>query len=353
MTAEGSSMRSITITRPDDWHVHLRDGRYLRHTVPDISRYFGRAIIMPNLVPPVETPEQAKAYRVRILSFVPDDADFTPLMTLYLTDNTTPATVALAKQSGLVHAMKLYPAGVTTNSTSGVNAIEQLYPVFETMQEQALVLAVHGEVNDESVDIFDREAVFIDRHLHDIHQHFPELKIVFEHITTRDAVDFVTDCSACVGATITAHHLLFNRNHLLADGIKPIYYCLPVLKRDIHQQALIRAATSGDSSFFLGTDSAPHPRSDKENACGCAAGSYTAHAALELYAEVFDHADALDKLEGFASQSGAYFYGLSPNNDQITLHEQSWQVPLSSSFGDEEMIPVRAGEAIAWTVTAK
>jgi dihydroorotase len=343
-------MRSLTLTRPDDWHIHLRDGEYLDRTVADVSRYFGRAIIMPNLVPPIETAAQAGDYKDRIMSLIPEGSVFEPLMVLYLTDNTTPQTVVDARKSGIVHAMKLYPAGVTTNSSAGVQSIDHLYPVFEAMQEQQIVLAVHGEVADETVDIFDREAVFIERHLVDIHSRFPALKIVFEHITTREAVDFVSQSPGTVGATITVHHLMFNRNDLLSGGLKPIYYCLPVLKRDVHQQALLDAATSGDSSFFLGTDSAPHPRSAKENACGCAAGSYTAHAALELYAEVFDNAGALPALEGFTSHFGADFYGLPRNADTVTLNEQAWAVPDALSFGRDDLIPIRGNEEISWAV---
>jgi dihydroorotase len=343
-------MRSISIIRPDDWHVHLRDASYLKTTVEDISRYFGRAIVMPNLDPPVVTVGEAERYRDAIISFVPEDSSFMPLMTLYLTDQTTPEIVIEAKQSGFVHAIKLYPAGVTTNSAAGVQAIDNLYPIFEVMQTEQMVLAVHGEVADDSIDIFDREKVFIDRHLTDICATFPNLKIVFEHISTREAAAFVKEASTNVAATVTAHHLLFNRNDLLAGGMKPVYYCLPVLKRDLHQQALIAAVTSEDCSFFLGTDSAPHPRADKEQACGCAAGAYTAHAAIELYAEVFDEADCMNHLEAFASFRGPDFYGLTRNQDVITLTEQPWDVPERQSFGEDELIPIRAGESIRWSV---
>ena len=343
-------MRSISIIRPDDWHVHLRDASYLKTTVEDISRYFGRAIVMPNLDPPVVTVGEAERYRDAIISFVPEDSSFMPLMTLYLTDQTTPEIVIEAKQSGFVHAMKLYPAGVTTNSAAGVQAIDNLYPIFEVMQTEQMVLAVHGEVADDSIDIFDREKVFIDRHLTDICATFPNLKIVFEHISTREAAAFVKEASTNVAATVTAHHLLFNRNDLLAGGMKPVYYCLPVLKRDLHQQALIAAVTSPDSSFFLGTDSAPHPRADKEHACGCAAGAYTAHAAIELYAEVFDEAGCMNQLEAFASFRGPDFYGLTRNQDVITLTEQPWDVPASQAFGEDDLIPIRAGESIRWSV---
>lgn len=343
-------MRSINITRPDDWHVHLRDGEYLKDTVRDLARYFGRALVMPNLAPPVQSVAAARDYRDRIVPLVPATSSFAPLMTLYITPATTGKTVVQAKQSGLVHAFKLYPAGATTNSEAGVAAIESLYPLFEAMQEHGMVLAVHGEVTDTAVDIFDREAAFIDRHLQAICDRFPSLRLVFEHVTTREAVQFVLEANDKVAATITAHHLLFNRNDLLAGGVKPLYYCLPVLKRDTHQQSLVEAATSGSPKFFLGTDSAPHPRSSKENACGCAAGCYTAHAAIELYAEVFDHAGALDRLEGFASHAGADFYGVPRNSDRVTLAEKPWEVPRVLPFGGDTLIPIRGGEAVAWEV---
>jgi dihydroorotase len=343
-------MRSITLTRPDDWHVHLRDGDYLKDTVRDIARYFGRGIIMPNLVPPVTEVSQARAYRDNIVSLVPAGAAFMPLMTLYLTDATSEETVIQAKQSGFINAFKLYPAGATTNSESGVDAIEALYPVFEAMQQHDMVLAIHGEVTDDDVDIFDREAVFIDRHFAPIVERFPELKVVFEHVTTREAVQFVEQARDRVGATITAHHLLYNRNDLLAGGMRSLFYCLPVLKRDTHRQALIDAATSENPRFFLGTDSAPHPRYRKENACGCAAGCYSAHAALELYAEAFDSADSLERLEDFASHRGPDFYGLPRNKDKVVLAEEAWTVPEALTFGNEELIPLRCGEEVRWTV---
>ncbi len=343
-------MRSITMIRPDDWHLHLRDGDYLRDTVRDAARYFGRAIIMPNLVPPVTDVASARTYRDQILSSVPDGSAFTPLMTLYVTEDMTPETVVQARQSGFVHAFKLYPAGATTNSAAGVGGIEKMYPVFEAMQEHDLVLTIHGEVTDAEIDIFDREAVFIDRHLRDICETFPSLRVVFEHITTREACDFVKEARPGVAATITAHHLLFNRNDLLVGGVKPVYYCLPVLKRDVHQQAVIEAATSGSDRFFLGTDSAPHPRHRKEDACGCAAGCYTAHAAVELYAEAFDRAGALDHLEGFASRHGPAFYRLPVNEDTITLVEQAWDVPATLPFGEDTLVPLRAGESVSWQV---
>lgn len=343
-------MRSITMIRPDDWHLHLRDGDYLRDTVRDAARYFGRAIIMPNLVPPVTDVASARTYRDQILSSVPDGSAFTPLMTLYVTEDMTPETVVQARQSGFVHAFKLYPAGATTNSAAGVGSIEKMYPVFEAMQEHDLVLTIHGEVTDAEIDIFDREAVFIDRHLRDICETFPSLRVVFEHITTREACDFVKEARPGVAATVTAHHLLFNRNDLLVGGVKPVYYCLPVLKRDAHQQAVIEAATSGSDRFFLGTDSAPHPRHRKEDACGCAAGCYTAHAAVELYAEAFDRAGALDHLEGFASCHGPAFYRLPVNEDTITLVEQPWDVPATLPFGEDTLVPLRAGESVCWQV---
>lgn len=305
---------------------------------------------MPNLVPPVTTVSHAKSYYDQITTLIPKESVFEPLMTLYLTDNTDEQTVREAGQSDIVHAFKLYPAGATTHSDAGVAAIESLYPIFEVMQDQNMVLSIHGEVTDESVDIFDREAVFIDQHLIPIRERFPELRIVLEHITTQEAVAFIEEARNNVAATITAHHLLYNRNDLLSGGLKPVYYCLPVLKRDRHQRALIKAATSGNSRFFLGTDSAPHPRSYKESACGCAAGCYTGHSALELYAEVFDQAGALDQLEGFSSHYGADFYGLPRNKDTITLTENSWAIPAVLTFGDEELIPIRGGAHVNWRV---
>ena len=343
-------MRSITITRPDDWHVHLRDGDYLRDTVRDISRYFGRAIVMPNLVPPVTSVGQARDYRDRIISLVQDGSRFAPLMTLYLTDQTSEDTVLQARQSGFIKAFKLYPAGATTNSEAGVNTIKDLFPVFAAMEKHDMPLAVHGEVADKDVDIFDREVEFIGQQLSPIIESFPDLSVIFEHITTTEAVDFVIQAPQTVAATITAHHLLFNRNDLLAGGVKPVYYCLPVLKRSEHQRSLVNAATSGSAKFFLGTDSAPHPRHAKENACGCAAGCYTAHAAIELYAEAFDAVGKLDKLEAFASHNGPDFYQLPRNEDTITLSERCWRVPDSLTFGQDDLIPIRTGDEIRWTV---
>lgn len=337
----------MNLTRPDDWHLHVRDGAALRAVVPHSARQFARAIIMPNLRPPVTTTEQALAYRTRILDAVPAGMDFQPLMTLYLTDQTSPAEIARAQDSGQIHAVKLYPAGATTNADAGVTAIEKVRPVLETMQAQGMPLLVHGEVTDPAVDMFDREAVFIARVLIPLIHDFPELKVVMEHITTQEAADFVRDAPATVAATITAHHLLYNRNALFHAGIRPHYYCLPVLKRERHRQALVKAATSGNPKFFLGTDSAPHPRQGKETACGCA-GCYTAHAALELYAEAFEAAGALDKLEAFASFHGADFYRLPRNTATITLQRQANPVPESFPFGGDELIPLRAGEILHW-----
>ncbi len=340
-------MDTLTLTRPDDWHLHLRDGSALHAVAPHSARQFARAIVMPNLRPPVTTTEQALAYRARILDAIPAGLEFQPLMTLYLTDNTPPVEIARARSSGHIHACKLYPAGATTNSDSGVTDVRKIHPVLEAMQAQGLPLLIHGEVTDPDVDIFDREAVFIDRVLNSIVRDFPALKIVLEHITTQDAADYVRATPATVAATITAHHLLYNRNAIFQGGIRPHYYCLPVLKRELHRQALLKTAISSDPKFFLGTDSAPHPRSGKETACGCA-GCYTAHAALELYAEAFDSVGALDKLEAFASFHGADFYGLPRNAGTITLRRQPTDVPASFPFDDDELIPLRAGEILAW-----
>jgi len=341
-------MTSITITRPDDWHIHLRDGVQLKDTVRDVSRYMGRAIIMPNLVPPVTNTEEALSYRQRIMDQEPQ-GNFDPLMVLYLTDNTDPADIKKAKDTGKVYAAKLYPAGATTNSDSGVTSVKNIYPVLEAMEEAGMLLLIHGEVTDGDIDIFDREKIFIETILKDVVNDFPNLKIVLEHITTKDAAEFVESAGDNVAATITAHHLLYNRNHMLAGGIRPHYYCLPILKRNIHQDALIKAATSGSKKFFLGTDSAPHMKHAKEAACGCA-GSYTAHAAIELYAETFEAAGALDKLEAFASLNGPDFYGLPRNEDTITLVKESWDVPATYPLGDDNVVPIRAGEQIAWKV---
>ena len=341
-------MTTLTITRPDDWHVHLRDGDVLKDTVRDISRYMGRAIIMPNLIPPVTDTDAALSYRERILAEGPQ-GNFSPLMVIYLTDNTTPEEICKAKATGHVYAAKLYPAGATTNSDSGVTSVEKLLPTFKAMQEVGMPLLIHGEVTTHDVDIFDREKAFLDNVLGPIVEMLPELKIVLEHITTADAVEFVKNAGPNVAATITAHHLMFNRNHMLVGGIRPHFFCLPILKRSTHQQALIEAATSGSKKFFLGTDSAPHAKGRKESACGCA-GSYTAHAAIELYASVFEEADALDKLEGFASFNGPDFYDLPRNTDTITLQKEAWAVPETMTFGDDVVVPILAGEEMQWKV---
>ena len=337
----------ITLTQPDDWHLHLRDDAAMASVVTHTAERFARAIVMPNLKPPVTTTSMAMGYRQRILDALPADTGFTPLMTLYMTDRLTQEEVVQAKQSGIIHGIKLYPAGATTNSDAGVTDIRRLYPALETMQREGLPLLIHAEVTDQSVDIFDREKVFIDRHLTPLRGDFPELAMVFEHVTTKEAVAFVRECEGPMGATITVQHLMFNRNAMLAGGIRPHYYCLPILKRESHQSALIEAATSGDPRFFLGTDSAPHPQHAKECACGCA-GCYTAHAAIELYAEVFEQADALDKLEGFASQYGADFYGLPRNKREITLRKTDWEVPESYRFGEDRVVPLRAGQQVRW-----
>ena len=342
-------MQRVTLTRPDDWHLHLRDGPYLATTVPHTARQFGRAIVMPNLKPPVITTSQADAYRRRILEALPRNTRFEPLMTLYLTDNTPPAEIHRAKQSGIVFGVKLYPAGATTNSDAGVTRLEKCFPALEAMQEAGLPLLVHGEVTSTDADIFDRERLFIEQQLAPLVERFSKLRIVFEHITSREAVDFVTSSPSRIGATITAHHLIMNRNHMLAGGIRPHNYCLPVLKREQDRVALLQAATSGNPKFFLGTDSAPHSRSMKETACGCA-GIYTAHAAMAFYAEAFESMGALDKLEGFASHHGADFYGLPRNKETITLVKQFQEVESSIPFGAETVIPLRAGESVSWRI---
>ncbi|MDH5204954.1 MAG: dihydroorotase [Hylemonella sp.] len=338
--------QQITLTRPDDWHLHVRDGAALATVVPHTAAQFGRAIIMPNLRPPVTTAAQALAYKQRIAAAVPPGVAFEPLMTLYLTDKLAPDEITRAKEAGVV-ALKLYPAGATTNSDAGVTDIRKTYKTLEAMQREGLLLLVHGEVTSPEIDLFDREAVFIEQQLEPLRRDFPELKIVFEHITTREAAQYVLQSDRFTGATITAHHLLFNRNAIFTGGIRPHYYCLPVLKREVHRQALVAAATSGSPKFFLGTDSAPHPAQLKEHAVGCA-GCYTAHAAIEMYAEAFDAAGALDKLEGFASFHGADFYGLPRNRDSITLRRESWTPPASFAFGEAELKPLRAGDALPW-----
>ncbi|QLF94306.1 dihydroorotase [Pseudomonas sp. ABC1] len=342
----------ITLVRPDDWHIHLRDGAALAHTVADAAKQFARAIVMPNLLPPVRNRDEATAYRERILAARPQGSRFEPLMVLYLTDATSPEDVRQAKASGFVHAAKLYPAGATTNSSSGVTRLENIFPTLEAMAEVGLPLLVHGEVTRNEIDIFDREKHFIDEQLTQVVQRFPGLKIVFEHITTGDAAQFVKEAPANVGATITAHHLLYNRNHLLVGGIRPHFYCLPVLKRNTHQEALLDAATSGNPKFFLGTDSAPHAQHAKESACGCA-GCYTAYSAIELYAQAFEQRNALERLEAFASFHGPDFYGLPRNTEHVTLRREEWTLPDSLPFGEQRIIPLRAGETLHWRLEAQ
>lgn len=337
----------LTLTLPDDWHLHLRDGEQMRAVLADTAKRFGRAIVMPNLRPPVTTVERAEAYRNRILAALPAGSVFTPLMTLYLTDNTPPEEIARAKAGSLVYGVKLYPAGATTNSDSGVTDIARCHGALEEMEKQGLPLLVHGEVTDPAVDVFDREKVFIDRTFAPLVARFPGLKVVLEHVTTRDGVEFVKSCGKNVGATVTVHHLLMNRNALFLGGIRPHHYCLPVLKREEHRLALVEAATGGDPRFFLGTDSAPHAKGAKESACGCA-GIYTAHAGIELYAEAFEQAGALDRLEAFASFHGPDFYGLPRNRGKITLEKAEWQPPAEMAFGGETLVPFRAGERVAW-----
>ncbi len=336
----------LTITRPDDWHLHVRDGDALRTVVPHTAAQFGRAIIMPNLKPPITTAAQALAYAGRIRAAVPAGVAFEPLMTLYLTDLLPPDEIQRAKDAGVV-ACKLYPAGATTNSDAGVTDIRKTYKTLEAMQRAGLLLLVHGEVTSPEIDLFDREAVFIDTQLIPLRKDFPELKIVFEHITTKEAAQYVHDADRFTGATITAHHLLYNRNAIFVGGVRPHYYCLPVLKREIHREALVKAATGGSNKFFLGTDSAPHPAHLKEHASGCA-GCYTAHAAMEMYAEAFDAVSALDKLEAFASFNGADFYGLARNTGTITLKRESWTPPESYPFGQAELKPLRSGDVLPW-----
>ena len=343
-----SASETLTITRPDDWHLHVRDGAALASVVPHTAAQFGRAIIMPNLRPPVTTTVQALSYKERIAQAVPAAMAFEPLMTLYLTDVTPPDEIARAAEAGIV-ALKLYPAGATTNSDAGVTDIRKTYKTLEAMQRAGLKLLVHGEVTDSEIDLFDREAVFIDRVMAPLRKDFPELKVVFEHITTKEAAQYVADADAHTAATITAHHLLYNRNAIFLGGIRPHYYCLPVLKREVHRQALVQAATSGSPKFFLGTDSAPHPAHLKEHPCGCA-GCYTALTALELYAEAFEAAGALDKLEGFASFFGADFYGLPRNSGRVTLRKETWTIPDEVAFGEAVVKPLRGGEVLKWRI---
>jgi dihydroorotase len=341
--------QTLSITRPDDWHLHLRDGAAMAAVLPATAAQFARAIVMPNLKPPVTTAADAAAYRERIVAALPEGADFTPLMTLYLTDNLPPDEIKRAKQAGVV-AAKLYPAGATTNSAAGVTDIRKTYATLEAMQREGLLLLVHGEVTEHEIDIFDREAVFIERVMQPLRRDFPQLKVVFEHITTKEAAQYVASADAHTAATITAHHLLYNRNAIFTGGLRPHYYCLPVLKRELHRQALVKAATSGSPKFFLGTDSAPHAAVLKENSV-CGAGCYTAPAAMELYAEAFDAAGALDKLEAFASFNGADFYGLPRNRSKVTLKRQAWTLPESVPFGDAVLKPLRGGETLNWKMT--
>jgi dihydroorotase len=347
MNKESTAVQTLRLTRPDDWHLHLRDGAVLASVLPHTAHQFARAIVMPNLKPPVTTTEQAMAYRARILEVLPQGMQFEPLMTLYLTDNTSPDEIRRAKESGLVHGVKLYPAGATTNSDAGVTDLKKCYRTLEMMQEVGMPLLMHGEVTDQAIDIFDREAVFIDQVLQPLRRDMPALKVVFEHITTRQAAEYVAQSDGQIGATITAHHLLYNRNEIFKGGIRPHYYCLPVLKREEHRQALVKAATSGSARFFLGTDSAPHPKGMKEHACGCA-GCYTALHAIELYAEAFDRAGALDKLEGFASVHGAAFYGLPRNTQNITLVRENWTIPSELPMGETTVVPLDAGASLNW-----
>jgi dihydroorotase len=340
-------MDRITLTRPDDWHLHLRDGAMLGAVLADSARRFARAIVMPNLKPAVRTTQQALGYRERILAALPDGARFEPLMTLYLTDDTPPEEIIRARVSGHVHGVKLYPAGATTHSDEGVSRISRCFHTLEKMQELGMPLLVHGEATDPEIDVFDREKAFIEEVLSPLVARFPDLKIVLEHITTRDAVQYVEVTGPNIAATVTAHHLLMNRNALFMGGIRPHHYCLPVLKREEHREALVEAATSGNPKFFLGTDSAPHARAAKEAACGCA-GIYTAHAGIELYAIAFEEANALDQLEGFASRFGPQFYGLPCNDDSVTLVREPWTVPQSIALASGELVPLRAGETISW-----
>ena len=345
--AHATTGSRLLLARPDDWHLHLRDGTMLAAVLPDTARQFARAIVMPNLQPPVTTVDQARAYRDRILAAVPPGLRFEPLMTLYLTDATSPLEIERAKASGFVHALKYYPAGATTNSENGVTDLDRIAAVLAAMEKHDVPLLVHGEVTDPAIDVFDREAVFIERHLSPLVRAFPGLRVVLEHITTRAGAQFVSEAPVNVAATITAHHLLLNRNALFAGGLRPHHYCLPVLKREHHRQALLAAATGGSPKFFLGTDSAPHPQHAKESDCGCA-GIYTAHAAIELYAEAFEQAGALDRLEAFASFHGADFYRLPRNTDTIVLERQAWNVPGRIGVGREAIVPFRANQSIAW-----
>ncbi len=343
-------MESITLIKPDDWHLHVRDGNVLKDIIPHTAMRFGRAIIMPNLKPPITTTDQAAAYQQRIQAVVPSKLNFTPLMVLYLTDNMLAEEIATAKKSGFVHAVKYYPAGATTNADAGVTDLKKTYAVLESLQQHGIPLLIHGEVTDPTIDVFDREAVFIDTILQPLLKDFPKLKVVLEHITTSQAVDFIQSTSKNIAATITPQHLLFNRNDIFKGGIRPHYYCLPILKREQHREALVKAATSGNPKFFLGTDSAPHSQAAKESACGCA-GMYSAHAAIELYAEAFEENNALEQLEGFASIYGAQYYQLPINSDKITLVKEPTQIPMHYQFGKDKLIPLKAGETIQWKLS--
>ena len=343
-------MDRLTLRKPDDWHLHLRDGTALAAVVGDTARRFARAIVMPNLKPAVRTTQQALHYRDRILSALPEGAEFEPLMTLYLTDDTPSEEISRAKLSGRIFGVKLYPAGATTNSAEGVTRLSRCFHTLERMQELGMPLLVHGESTDPAIDVFDREKAFLEEVLGPLLERFPTLKVVLEHITTRDAAQFVEVTGPNVAATITAHHLLMNRNALFMGGLRPHHYCLPVLKREQHREALVEAATSGSTKFFLGTDSAPHAQAAKEASCGCA-GIYTAHAALELYATAFEEAGALDRLEGFASLHGPGFYGLPVNDGRVTLVREEWTVPHTLAYGDDRLVPLRAGETVAWKLT--
>jgi dihydroorotase len=345
-------MQTLTITRPDDWHLHVRDGAHLASVVPFTARQFARAVIMPNLKPPVTTVAQAQAYRQRILQAVPRGVTFEPLMTLYLTDSTSPEEIRAARASGFIVGAKLYPAGATTHSDAGVTSIERIYPALAAMEKSGVVFQVHAEVTDSDVDVFDREAVFIDRVMAGVVTKFPKLKVVFEHVTTREAVQFVQSSRKGVAATVTPQHLLLNRNAIFQGGIRPHNYCLPVLKRERDRSAIVTAVTSDDPRFFLGTDSAPHAKHTKEHACGCA-GIFSAHAAIELYAEVFERSGQLARLQAFASERGPDFYGLPRNRERITLERSAWTVPASYRFADDELVPFRAGEPVEWRIATQ
>jgi dihydroorotase len=352
MTPPPAAPARLTLARPDDWHLHLRDGAAMAAVIGATVRVFGRALIMPNLTPPVTTTADARAYRERILGALPAGTAFLPLMTLYLTDGMNAGEIAAAKASGIVHAVKYYPAGATTNADSGVTALPRAYPALAAMEAHGVVLSVHGEATDPDIDVFDRERVFVERSLTRIVRDFPALKVVLEHITTREAAEFVRAAPATVAATITPQHLLYSRNAMLVGGVRPHLYCLPILKRETHRRVLVEAAVSGNPKFFLGTDSAPHARQAKETACGCA-GCYSAPAALELYAEAFEEAGALDRLEAFASHFGAAFYGLPPHTDTVTLVREPWTVPTEYPLGERTIVPLRGGESVRWKLAVR